>query len=87
MNKDIAWAIVKVAIILLSIVATLFYIISVNDQEWQEFATKHHCEVIGKTSETYIPAVNYNNVSTQVTTIYISGKVDYKYDDGIEYWR
>ena len=75
-----------IAIVLL--VVAMAWLLVYEERQWQAFAEKHRCTKVGEIA----PDVNVGvavspngQVSTVTTTT--AGKIGYKCDDGVTYWR
>ena len=82
-------ALIVLAIITILLCALIWYGLTQEDREWEDFSKKHHCRVIGKQAHYNTVGVGTNmaNGMPVVTVGVAGGQTGYQCDDGMQYWR
>lgn len=64
------------------------YAIYHDEKNWVEFANSHNCVKVGETSSSVATGWGVGtNGQMGVVTTYQPGKIGYKCDDGVTYWK
>ena len=86
MSDGVGIALLAAAIVLL--IGGAGYAIYQDEKDWVKFANAHSCVKVGETSSSVATGWGVTtNGSMGMVTTYQAGKIGYKCDDGVTYWK